>query len=101
MLINTNTVITNLTGDVMKDVGPDGETSDATLKSTIVNALLSPVQKENGLDKVKKYELAKKVYEADEVELTAEEITLIKARVGDAFIPMVVGRVFEMLEGKS
>jgi hypothetical protein len=101
MLIKTNTVITNLAGESMKDMDADGNASDATLKSTIVNALLSPVQKETGTDKVQKYELAKKVYEADEIELTAEEITLIKARVGDAFVPIVVGRVFEMLEGKS
>jgi hypothetical protein len=101
MLINTNTVITNLVGEPMKDMDANGEATDATLKSTIVNALLSPVQKEQGTEKVKKYELAKRIYEADEIELTAEEITLIKSRVGDTFVPIVVGRVFEMLEGKG
>jgi len=61
---------------------------------------LSPVQNESGVDKVKKYELAKKVYIGGEVDLIAEEITLIKERIGDIFAPVIVGQVFDILEGK-
>jgi len=81
----------------MKD-NVDGQAVDATVRMAIVNAVLSPVQKESGIDKVKKYELAKKIYASDEVDLNEDEIKLIKDRVGETFPPMVVGQIYELLK---
>ena len=97
MLVNVSKTLKAISGETMKDV-VDGNAIDATMKMVIVNAILSPVKDESGVDKVKKYELAKKVYASDEVELTAEEISLIKERVGEGFAPIVVGQIFELLK---
>ena len=81
----------------MKDnVG--GEAVDATIKMAIINAVLSPVERELGVEKVKKYELAKKVHISDEVDLNEDEIKLIKDRIGETFPPIVVGQVYELLK---
>lgn len=97
MLVKVNILIKNMEGVVMQD-NVDGEAVDATVKMAIVNAVLSPVERENGVEKVKKYELAKKVYASDEVDLDEEEIKLIKDRVGEVFAPIIVGQVYDLLK---
>ena len=49
-------------------------------------------------EKLKLYALAKKVHKGGEVELTAEDIALLKKRVAAGFGTMVTGRACEMLE---
>lgn len=101
MLIKVTQTLKTLGGQTMQDVDENKEVIDATLRTAIVNALLAPTKgQESGVEKVKKYELAKKVYQVDEVELSAEDITLIKSRIGDTFSSLIVGQCFEMLEGK-
>ena len=97
MLVKVNVPLTTLDGQTMKD-NVDGEAVDATVKTAIVNAVLAPVQKESGIEKVKKYELAKRIFENDEVDLNEDEIKLIKDCVGDVFPPIVVGRIYELLK---
>lgn len=102
MKINTNQVLKSLSGEALKDRNDKGEMVDATLKIAIVNALLAPVQKEEaGTIKIKKYELAKKVFQNDEIDIIAEDISLIKGRVGEVYPPLLVGQINEILEGKS
>jgi len=101
MKIKTDVVLKNLDGQVMKDNDGKGNAVDATLKMAIVNAVLAPVQNEKGTDKIKKYELAMKVHKNKEVDLTAEDISLIKERVGELFPPLIVGQVYNLLEGKE
>jgi len=104
MKINVNQTLKALNGDVLKDNDGQGNAKDANVKDAIINVLLASIQQgktETGVDKVKKYELAKRIYETDEVLLSVEEIVLIKDRVGDSFGPMVVGQVFKLLEGKE
>jgi len=83
---------------VMKDDDGQGNVVDATVKLAIVNAILSPVQNEKGVDKVKKYELAKRIYISDEVDLNEDEIKIIKERVGEIFAPVIVGQIYELLK---
>lgn len=97
MLVEVNIPLKTLDGQVMKD-NVDGKAVDATVKLAIVNAVLSPVQNEKGVDKVKKYELAKKIYASDEVDLDEKEIAMIKERVGETFPPMIVGQIYELLK---
>jgi len=97
MLVNVNQVLKSFAGEIMKDM-VDGQAIDATVKMAIVNAVLSPVQNEKGIDKVRKYELAKKVYNSDEVDLNEDEIKLIKDRVGESFAPLIVGQIYELLK---
>ena len=98
MLVKVNEVLKTLDGQTMKDNDGKGNAVDATVKTAIVNAILSPVEKESGIDKVTKYELAKKIYASDEVDLNEDEIKLIKDRVGEGFAPIVVGQIFELLK---
>lgn len=101
MKVKVNQKLVALNGNVLKDNDGQGNVIDATLKTAIVNGLLAPVQKESGVDKVKKYELALRIYKNDEVELSAEDIVLIKKCVGENFAPIVVGQVWELLENKD
>lgn len=97
MLVKVNVPLLTMDGQVMKD-NVDGQAVDATVKMAIVNGVLSPVQNESGVDKVRKYELATKVFINDEVDLTVDEITLIKDRVGEVFAPIIVGQIYELLK---
>lgn len=97
MLVKVNVLLKTMDGQVMKD-NVDGEAVDATVQMAIVNAVLSPVQNEKGIDKVAKYELAKKIYSNGEVDLNEDDIKLIKERVGETFPPIVVGQVYELLK---
>ncbi len=104
MKIKTNVKLRSFDGEVLKDNDGKGNVIDATLKNAIVNALLAPLgqgKAEIGTDKVKKFDLAQQIYNNDEVELTVEEVTLIKERVGEVFGAIVVGQVFNLLEGKD
>ena len=98
MLVNVNQVLKTIDGQTMQEPNDKGEAVDATLKMAIVNAVLSPVKDESGIEKVKKYELAKKVFNADEVDLNEDDIKLIKERVGKLFGPIVVGQIYELLK---
>ena len=98
MKVKVNQVLKTIDGQTMKDNDGKGNAIDATVKLAIVNAILSPVDKEIGVDKVKKYELAKKVFNADEVDLNEDEIKLIKECVGKGFAPIVVGQIYELLK---
>ena len=97
MKVKVNEVLRTLDGQTMKD-NVDGQAVDATVKTVIVNAVLAPVDKESGIDKVKKYELAKKIYASDEVDLDEDEIKTIKDAVGKNFAPIVVGQIYELLK---
>ena len=97
MLVKVNVPIKTLDGQVMKD-NVDGKAVDATVRMAMVNSILAPVDKESGIDKVKKYELAKLIYANDEVDLNEDDIKLIKDVVGKGFAPIVVGQIFELLK---
>ena len=101
MLIKVDILLKTMDGQVMKDM-VDGEAIDATLRMAMVNAVLSPIEKESGMDKVKKFNLAKKIHDAEsEVDLTVEEVSLVKERIGEVFPVLIVGQVFNLLEGKE
>jgi len=102
MLIQVDTPLKNMDGQVMKDNDGAGNAVDATLRVAMINAILSPVEREAGTEKVKKYELARRIHSAkSEVELSIEEVSLIKERIGDVFPILIVGQIFDILEGKE
>lgn len=97
MKVNVDKVLKNIDGSNIKDV-VDGKAVDAKLKTILVNAVLAPVDKESGVDKVKKYELAKMIHKGKTIDLTSEDITMLKDAVALGYAPLIVGQVFEMLE---
>ena len=101
MKIDFTQNLVSITGEAMKDQNDKGEVIDATLKLAVVNALLAPQKEEDtGINKIKKYELAKMIYNSEgETDITVEDAALIKKAVEKAFpSPMIVGQVNEMLE---
>ena len=103
MKIDVSKELKTLDGQVMQDVGSGGNAVDATVKMALLNAVLAPEKDDTPVRKLEKGELARRIYNAEkEVELTAEEITLCKKRVGEVFPnPLVVLQVTEILEQKE
>ena len=102
MKINFEQVLVDLKGENIKD-GRDGQGEILKLKTVCVNSLLSDFQDERstGEEKVERYELAKKIHAGGEIDLKTEKIAMLKQRVGKLYLPIVVGQVYEMLEGKK
>ena len=92
---NFNQELTTFSGEKMKSV--DGST--ATAKSVIIDALLADDRQLSGTDKMKHFALAEKIHKSDDsVELSTEDLTIIKGAVGKIFAPMVVGQVYRIIE---
>lgn len=101
MLKNFNVPIKNLEGGNFKD----GE-KDILLKNLCINALYAVEMEGNsakrlsGEDHMSRHRLAKKLYGSEsEVEVSSEEITLMKRLIALNYAPSVVGPAFELLEG--
>ena len=72
-----------------------------TMRDVCINSLLTPVQGDDEKIKWEKYEIFKKLRDAtDEVELKLEELSLLKKAVGKLQPPLLMGQIWEMLEGK-
>jgi hypothetical protein len=99
MLIDVTKVLTQFDGMPLKDM-VNGEAVDATVRMAFINALMAPAEKDSAVQKVAKYDLATRVYKQDKVEITVEEASLIKEAVGKSFAPIVVGQVYNLLDGK-
>ena len=97
MKINVDEKLKTLDGQTMMDNDGKGNAVEASLKTLLVNAVLAPANEDKGVDKVRKYELAKMIFKGGEVDLTPEDIILIKEQVGNNFAPIVVGQCYEML----
>lgn len=75
---------------------------DMLLAHVCVEALLVVDQndgKTGGEEKLRRYELAKKVSAGGEINIKPEEATLLKDRIGKTYGPAVVGPAFEALNG--
>jgi hypothetical protein len=72
-----------------------------TMRDVCINSLLTPVQGDDEKAKWEKYEIFKKLRDAkDEVELKLEELNVVKKAVGKIQSQLLMGQVWEMLEGK-
>lgn len=102
MKIKFDQVLLDLNGDPLKNQFK----KDLDLKEVCVMALLSNTtekdgEKEDGNKKMSRFLLAEKIQKAKELGLRAEEIVLIKNLVTKLYGPLVVGRVFNLLEGRN
>lgn len=101
---NLNQPINDMNGIPITEPHAEGART-VTVKKIAVDALLANYEDERNLsgeDKVKRFRLAQKIHVAeDEIEITAEEISLIKRLVGKGYAPLAVGQVFDLLEGAA
>jgi len=73
------------------------------LKQVAVDVLQLTFQDETSLsgeEKAKRWLLATRIYANSDVDLTIDEVSLIKKLIGKAFGPIIVGPAFEILEGR-
>lgn len=78
---------------------------DSTLKAVVYQALTVSLPGDEGQTKEAKYsfyKLAKKVKNSQgELDLTVEQLGIIKDRVAKAYPPLIIGQVYEFIEGES
>lgn len=78
-----------------------------TLQSVLVRSALFVEKDKNpsAAEKLEAYRLAQRLAEVSgtplEIDLTIEEAAFLKAKVGAMWTPLVVGRVFELMEAPS
>lgn len=96
MKVKTDQLITDLSNKPIKDT--DG--SELTLGDVLCNALMGAPQGEklDGKESVKKYNLALRIHNNGEVELSAEEVVDLLKVVGSMYLPMVAGAVYHILD---
>ncbi len=109
MRIDVDTILTNLEDKPLQDItgqqGPDGIplTRDLTLAMVLEGALLNLSDEDrniSGQEKARRFALAVKIHNANHkpLELGIEDLVTLKELVGKLYTPMVVGRVFEILD---
>lgn len=97
MKLDFSTAIRDLNGKPIQE----GETI-ITLGSVCSNALLALHPDEQTLPgevKVRRFQLAVKIYNGGEQDVSVEELSILKTMVGKHYLPIVVGRVYEIIEG--
>lgn len=98
MKIDFTKKFTNFNGEVLKDVTSSKELS---LGDICIESLLAIDKTSNeldGVEKVKRYNLALEIHQGKKESLTAEEIVLLKDLIGKYFTTLVVGQALPMLD---
>ena len=99
----------NMTMNVMDDEqgslgGQKITKKDLTLREVVTNSLLAPPpqgQREqmDGNEKARRYYLAMEIHKSKkQVELSVDDIKLIKDEIGRVYPPLIVGQAFEILD---
>lgn len=86
---------------VLLDLDNQPFSDNATLKSICIAGLVTPTPDDNqqpATEKVRLFTLAQKIHAGGVIDVTAEEIADLKARIGKNFHTLVVGRAFQMLD---
>lgn len=100
MQVNLNKAILDIEGKPIRD----GE-EELNVRKCLVGSLLNSPdgQQIEGQEKQKRFALALRLQnQKDEnINLTAEQIVLLKKVVGHSFAPLLVGRLYEELEPSS
>lgn len=105
MKIDFDAVVRDIYGETMKRPGRkagDPEI-DATLAYPCVEALMGTFEDERNLsgnEKAERYAMAGKIVGGGIVDLKTDDITKLKALVAKAYPTMIVGAVWDLLEGK-
>lgn len=99
MKINFEQVLKELDGKIIQI---PGEGVDLTLKIVASRSLSMIFNDEqiSGEEKAKRGLLAFRIYANSDIDLTVEEVALVKKLIGKAYGPLIVTQAWEMLEGK-
>ena len=98
MIVNLSAILLDITGKQIKQA----EVAQ-TVGSIAVEALQIFDTRDTAItgdEKVKRWKLACRIHGQDQAEISIEEAKLIKDLVGKYYGPVIVGQVWESLEGK-
>lgn len=97
MKINVLREILDLAG---KPIGTEKKGENLTLRTVLTGALVSQLQGEipDGTTSVKRLNLALRIQEEAEIELSVEETGMLIELVGKGYMPLVAGRAIHMLD---
>lgn len=97
MIVNFNEKIYTPTGQPYMH----SETKELTLSLLCIDAIMVPdANEKSGEKKIRRYEVAKKILGAGEVDLAAEDVADLKTILAVGYNPIVYGQACELLEGK-
>lgn len=97
MKIDFTKKFTNFDGKPLTDQSSNKE---LTLGEICVEALLAVDNKEvlDGVEKVRRYDLASEIHKGKKESLSAEEVVLLKELVGKYFTTIIVGQALPLLD---
>lgn len=99
MKIDFSTVVYDRSGaPAASGLNPDEVLTLAEVAGTALLGLYPDERSLDGKDKFIRYSLWKKISDGGSVDLTVEDIALIKKLVGKAFGPITVGQAWAMLD---
>ena len=99
-MINVTQEIRDFTGEIIT-LGTKENERPLTLRLVCTQALTALRQQDQGLsgeEKFKRGILAEQIYMNDEVELKAEDISLLKKLIGETFNALVILRTWRILD---
>jgi hypothetical protein len=97
MKLDFSQIITDLKGEPIK--GSDDALTLGEVTSTTMIAIMPDDQSLTAEDKVKMFRIAQLAVKGGEQELKIEDIGLLKKRIGKMYGALIVGRVFDLIEG--
>ncbi len=102
--IKMDTPLLTIDGQPIKHASIDGVGTPATFRSIALESLLERINPEDksGKQAFEAFRLSQKLSDADIIELTLDERTLIRNHVAArSYTTVVLGRMFEILDGKT
>lgn len=107
MKIDVTTPILDLDNNPIPVKLQGGDEKDMTLGYVLIQAAFATAkgdEAQTGDDKLFLFKIAQKVSEAEKeavpAELTVEELSRMKKRIGTIYATIIVGRVFPLLDGE-
>lgn len=99
MNVNLLEKIRDINGDPIKK----DQSDDLILRDLCIEACLAPVQGEveSPEQKEKNYLLFRRISGVKSIDLSAEEISFLKAKIGKLRPTLIMGQAWELLEGKK
>jgi len=96
MKVNFSQPLKDLEGNTLNNEKGKG----VFLNTVCANALIASPEnnKVDGVEKVKRYELAKKIMGGGDIDVSVEELALIKELLGTSYGVLVVGQAYKMLD---
>ena len=98
MKISLDTKITDFKGKVMLQ-GEDA----LTMQDVLLTSVMNPLETDKALSGQKKYELYNigiEIGKGKIVDFTAEEVVMLKNRIAQTHVPLIIGQVWNLLDPK-